>query len=121
MADYSVRPAYAASSTGYQSARRAEGAEPASALQVAALLALAAVVIYYATTAAAARKRERFVSEQALEVHARAREVFEAKGLSATYSEYKGRVPGADPVQYGDVRRLFSEGRLSPQAVEAVL
>jgi len=42
-------------------------------------------------------------------------------GGDATYTRYKKTVPGADPVQYADVRRLFRAGEMSPATVEGVL
>lgn len=65
------------------------------------------------------RGREGFVSERARAVHAASAAVF--AGGDATYSEYKKRVPGADPVQYSDVRGLARAGALTPRAVEGVL
>ncbi len=96
---------------------------PVSAVQVALLLVVAALVIYYVVRFLGCLRtsREGFVSEKAREVHDRAREVFEEGGGDANYSRYKNRIPGADPVQYADVRRLFREGKMSPYSVEAVL
>lgn len=96
---------------------------PASGVQVAFLLVISLLVVYLVVCFLGGHrdKRENFVSKKAREVHDRAREVFEEGGGDANYSKYKNRVPGADPVQYADVRRLFREGKLSPHNVEDVL
>ena len=85
-----------------------------------AVLFVATVVVLVACVRAAA-DRERFVSGRAREVFDRAQRAFEEGGGDARYSDYKKRVPGADPVQYSDVRRLFREGRLSPFSVESAM
>jgi len=65
--------------------------------------------------------REGFASKQAREVTAQARGLFDKNGGDATYTQYKERVTGADPVQYRDVRQLHRAGQLTPEAVDAVL
>lgn len=100
--------------------------EPAvdiSAVQVALLVIAAALLIYYIIRFLGdlGGGRERFASRRALEIHSRAQEVFTEGGGDATYSDYKKKVPGADPVQYSDVRRLYREGRMTPSAVETIL
>lgn len=65
--------------------------------------------------------REGFASQRAREVHDRAKEVFDEGGGDAPYSKYRSRVPGADPVQYSDVRTLYRGGGMTPEAVEGVL
>lgn len=83
----------------------------------ALLVALVMVIIWLASSLFGGR--EGFVSKQAREVHASASEVF-SKG-AATYTDYKKRVPGADPVQFSDMRRLHAAGDLTPAAVQRVL
>lgn len=100
----------------------AEAAQPPRATQAALLVVVAALLIFYAARGGPGRRRrEGFASARAREVHARARQVFAVGGAGAPYSDYKKRVPGADPVQYSDVRRLFMEGSLTPYTVESVL
>ena len=97
--------------------------EPVSAVQVALLVIVAAILIYYVTyfLGYLGRRQERFASKKAREIHDRAREVFEEGGGDARYSDYKNRVPGADPVQYSDIRRLFKSGKMSPYSIEDVM
>lgn len=64
--------------------------------------------------------RERFASERAREVTRKAQELFTRNG-DVSYSNYKAAVPGADPVQFSDVRGLWKGGRLTPEAVDRVL
>jgi len=90
-----------------------------SAVRVAFFVLVAAILTYY--LCCLEKSRERFASKRAQEVYSRAREVFEEGGGDARYSDYKKRVPGADPVQYSDVRRLFKEGTMSPHTVESVM
>jgi hypothetical protein len=68
------------------------------------------------------RHRDNFASRRAHEVYQTTRVLFNQKGGDATYSEYKTTLGGgADPVLYTDVRRLWREGRLSPEEVEKVI
>lgn len=104
-------------------ARCDEPEEPVSAIQVALLVVIAALLIYYVVVFLGrfTGSREKFASKRAQEVHDRARKVFEEGGGDANYSKYKNEVPGADPVQYNDVRELFREGKMSPYSVQSVL
>lgn len=88
------------------------------AVCIALLVVGIAFIIYFAPCAGG---REGFASARAHEVHNRAREVFAEGGADASYSDYKKKVPGADPVQYSDVRRLYREGQLTPGAIETIL
>jgi len=103
--------------------RCGEPAEPVSTIQVAILVIVAALLIYYIARflGCLGGSQERFASKRAQEIHDRAREVFAEGGDDAPYSDYKKKVPGADPVQYSDVRRLFKEGEMSPHTVESVM
>jgi hypothetical protein len=94
----------------------------ASALQIALLL-LASAALAGAFLMVGAKKtgREKFVSKHARRVHAGAQKVFAEGGGDAPYSRYKAAVPGADPVQYTDVRALHLGSRLTPEAVQAAL
>lgn len=100
-----------------------EADEPVSAVQVALMVILAAIIIYYAVNFLnyLGGPREGFASKKAHEIHDKAREVFQEGGGDARYSDYKKKVPGADPVQYSDVRRLFKEGNMTPYTVESVI
>ena len=62
-----------------------------------------------------------FISQRAYDMSAKAMELFTERGGDASYSNYKNKVPGADPVQYYDVRRLYKQGKLTPRAVESIL
>ena len=103
--------------------RCGEPAEPVSAIQVAILVIVAALLIFYIARflGCVGGGRESFASKRAHEIHDRAREVFKEGGDNAPYSDYKKKVPGADPVQYSDVRQLFKEGKMSPYSVESVM
>jgi len=98
-------------------------AEPVTAVQVALIVIIAALLIFYTTRFLGylSGGREGFASKRAQEVHARAQEVFNEGGGDAKYSDYKKKVPGADPVQYSDVRQLFKEGKMTPYSVESVI
>jgi hypothetical protein len=81
----------------------------AAALVILAILVLCKV---------AADPRETFVSKRAYEIHSQAVDLFAA---DASYTEYKSKVGGTDPVQYRDLRKRYKEGRLTPQTVETAL
>lgn len=100
-----------------------EPAEPVNPIKVAILVIVAALLIYYIARSlrCLGGARERFASKRAQEIYDRAREVFAEGGDDAPYSNYKKKVPDADPVQYSDVRRLFREGKMSPYSVESVI
>ena len=96
--------------------------KPASATQLAILIAVTIILILcIARLFGAFCKHEKFASKQAHVIHDSARQIFEANGGDATYSQYKNTVPGADPVQYSDVRGLFRAGKMTPTAVENVM
>lgn len=97
--------------------------EPASAVQVALLLIIAIFIIYYVARflGILGKGREGFASKQAHEVHDKAHEVFRDGGGDARFTDYKNKVPGADPVQYNDVRDLYKQGKLTPDAVQQVI
>lgn len=97
--------------------------EPASAIQVALLILIAVFIIYYMARflGILGKSREGFASKQAHEVHDKAHEVFRDGGGDARYTDYKSNVPGADPVQYNDVRTLYKQGSLTPGAVQQVI
>ena len=84
------------------------------------------IIVIFATTSVyfvKTRKHSQddFVSQRAYDMTAKAMELFTDGGGDASYSNYKNKVPGADPVQYYDVRRLYKQGRLTPHAVERIL
>jgi len=87
------------------------------------LLIVATVLLVWAVARffrSACQGRDTFVSEKARTVHRAASELFSEKN-NATYTEYKKRVPGAEPVQYTDVRGLYAGGRLTPEEVQKVI
>jgi flagellar biosynthesis/type III secretory pathway M-ring protein FliF/YscJ len=103
--------------------RCGEPAEQISAVQVALLVIVAAILVFYVARSLGRLRstREKFASKRAHEVHKKAQEVFRDGGGDARYSDYKNKVPGADPVQYNDVRRLFKAGKMSPYTIESVM
>lgn len=89
-----------------------------SPLVVAAGILLIALLL---CQAARLGGREGFAGQKAHEVYSKARDLFDSTKGGATYSEYKTRVPGADPVVFSDVRNLWRDGRLSPDSVQRAL
>ena len=69
------------------------------------------------------RKREHFVSKRAREIYDAAAPVLAETRGNASYTAFKGRVPGGDinAVTYTDMRESFRAGRLSPEAVQSML
>jgi hypothetical protein len=96
-------------------------ADEGMAIRGAVLAIAVLVLIYLVAKCYRARRREKFASQRAKEVHAKAQEVFAKGGGDARYSDYKQTVPDADPVQYNDVRKLYREGNLTPETVENVM
>lgn len=94
---------------------------PASAVMVAVVVVLAVVLVYWLLGRLGGHHKDRFVSSQARDLYAASRGLLDRTGGRATYSEFKTRVAGADPVTYTDMRRLWTEGKLSPEAVQATL
>lgn len=87
--------------------------------QSAIVAVLAVTVVAVAATHLRNRSREGFAAAPAEEVHAAAMALFTAQP-DAKYSDYKTHVPGADPVQFADVRALWRAGRLTLPAVRLV-
>lgn len=81
-----------------------------------------AVVVVAAAYAYRGRRgrHEGFAADPAPEVHRAVQELFQSN-KAATYSDYKAAVPGADPVQYADMRRLWLANRLTVDAVRQAL
>lgn len=85
------------------------------------------VVLLVILVAAAARwsgvfgRREGFVSPRAQEVYNRSTALFTTKADGVSYADFRGAVPGADPVTYSDVRGLWRRGALTPEAVQKTL
>ncbi len=65
--------------------------------------------------------REKFASQRAHEVYNKSQDLFSRAPDGTTYSVYKSVVPGADPVLYTDVRKLWAKGALTPETVQATL
>lgn len=86
------------------------------ALATVTALAIAIILIVGSNGA----PREGFASDPAPSVYNAARELF-ASNSAATYSEYKAIIPGADPVQFADIRKLWLSGQLSLDNVRRVL
>ena len=93
-----------------------------NSLLVAAIVLLAIVIIYVCYNryqAARKQSKEQFVvTEEARQIYRQAQEVFQSYGDNVTYSQYKGEVLQADPVQYTKVRNLHLQGNLSPESVQ---
>lgn len=98
------------------------GADPLQRTKTvsAAVIIVALVVLIYYIACKLGRRKEGFVSERAREVCAQSREVFRRKN-DANYSDFKTRVSGADAVMYTDVRKLWQDGKLSPESVQKTL
>jgi hypothetical protein len=95
-----------------------------SAITVAVVVVIAIIAIYYLLcigVTAVRRAREGFISPRAYEVCAQSRDLFSKSKDKTTYSEYKTIVPGADPVMFADVKKLWADGSLSPRNVQNVL
>jgi hypothetical protein len=90
------------------------------ATNIAIVVLIAAAVIYYCVRCRH-RRRDGFVSHRAQEVHHSSQALFDRTGGSASYSEYKTTLSTADPVIYTDTRRLWKEGRLTPEEVEKIV
>jgi len=88
---------------------------------MAAVLLLALVAVCYLAAWLVRGRRDGFATRRAQEVYQTSRELFDRTSGAATYSEYKTTLSGADPVLYTDVRRLWKEGRLSPEEVGKVI
>jgi hypothetical protein len=85
-----------------------------------ALAIVLAIVVIVVTGRRCRGARERFVPDPAPAVFRAAREIF-ANNPAATYSDYKVTVPGADPVQFTDMRNLWLSGRMSVDTVRQAL
>lgn len=98
----------------------AKGPGPSAASDIVIAL-LAAVIIYYIARRIFRHRRDGFSAHRAQEVYQSSRDLFDRTRGAATYSEYKLALDEADPVLYTDVRRLWKEGRLSPEEVAKVI
>jgi|SRR3990172_3747372 hypothetical protein len=83
------------------------------------LAAIAGFCIFFGKGALCGR--EKFASPRAHEVYNKSQDLFSRAPDGATYSVYKSVVPGADPVLYTDVRKLWTKGALSPETVQSAL
>ncbi len=90
--------------------------DPCRALLTAVLVVLVVMMICRFNLGCS----ERFASKRARQITDTASELFTRTG-SDSYSAYKKAVPGADPVQFSDVRGLWLNGKLTPQNVDGVL
>lgn len=90
-------------------------------ISTATMVVAAIALIAAAVMLRKRRGRERFASQRAHEVYRGTRDMFDKSQGSTTYSEFKTRIPGADPVLYTDTRKLWKSGRLTPDDVEKVL
>lgn len=99
----------------------ASSASAASAAGAIVIALLAAVIIYCIARPMFRKHRDGFSAHRAQEVYQSSRDLFDRTRGAATYSEYKLALDEADPVLYTDVRRLWKEGRLSPDEVAKVI
>lgn len=83
----------------------------------ATIVALLVVLVWLCR----APPKDGFVSARAREVHGAASAAFRERGPDISFTDYRDRVPGADAVQYEDMRNLFRAGRLTPEAVQRVM
>jgi hypothetical protein len=94
---------------------------PVGATTVAVVVLLTVCLVCYVARRLAAGRREGFSPERVAEVYTGSRGVFDETGGKASYSEYKTRVPDADPVLYNDMRRLWKAGDLTPRTAERAM
>lgn len=87
---------------------------PEKPLLAVALVVLVVVII---AVARAPRRRERFTTREAQQLYSKCKQAFDLHGTDS-YTEYRKHVPGADPVQYIDMRDLYIRRRLSPQTIK---
>jgi len=92
---------------------------PASRSAIAVSLAVVAIIVLVAYRNTY-QSRQGFAADPAPEVYRTARELFGGE-KPVTYSDYKAAVPGADPVQFADIRKLWLSGRLTVDSVRGVL
>lgn len=86
--------------------------------KVAVIVALAIAVVWLLAGALRSCGREKFVSRTAMDVFTTAKPLFDKTEGGATYTDYKSRVKHADPVQYADLKKLWKEKKLTPEAVQ---
>jgi hypothetical protein len=86
-----------------------------------AVIAVVVLVVVYLLARSCRQRKEGFVSERAKQVFDTAGPLMEATKGKPSYSEYKMRVPGADPVQYDDLRSLWGKGKFTPENVQTSL
>lgn len=91
------------------------------ALIVVLILAIVASFCLFFGKGVLCGGREKFASPRAHEVYSKSQDLFSRAPDGATYSVYKSVVPGADPVLYTDVRKLWAKGALSPETVQSAL
>jgi hypothetical protein len=93
-----------------------------SAITVTIVVIIAIILIYYLSRWLSRGSRDTFVSQRAQEVYQGSRELFDRTGGNATFSEYKTTAaPGSDAVAYSDIRALWKQGALTPEAVQGAL
>jgi hypothetical protein len=100
---------------------RGSGMAQVDATTVALVVILAIIVVYYVTGFLGRGAREKFASKKAHEVYRESQELFMHAGSGASFTAYKTAVPDADAVLYTDARKLWIDGRLSPESVQQVL
>jgi len=90
------------------------------AVAALAIAAAFAIILILVVGRGCDGSREKFTGDPSLKVFQAARDLFESNP-HATYSDYKAQIPGADPVQYNDVRNLWLSRRLTPATVRQAL
>ncbi len=90
-------------------------------IRAAALAAGALVLIAIAVRARQKKRREGFASPRAISVFNSAKPIFDKAKGSPQYSEYRVAVPGADPVQFDDLKTLWKTSSFTPENIDAAL
>jgi len=85
------------------------------------IVLFAIAVIYLFACQRTHRHRDKFSSHRAQEIYQSSRDLFDRTSGLATYSEYKTALSDVDPVLYTDVKRLWKEGRLTPEGVDSIM
>lgn len=86
-----------------------------------AIIVVVVAIIIYLVGRKGSPVRDKFVSARAKQVFDSAKPLFDQKQGKPSYSEYKMTVAGADPVQYQDLKNLWTKGTFTPENVQTSL
>lgn len=89
---------------------------------VAALLVVFLLVLFFVGRAAATAPKDGFgrspPSPEAIEATGQMKTLFDKKGEGLDYQDFRKALKKADPVLYARGKRLYKEGKLTPDRVE---